>query len=639
MLISPDAWTSGAFQAFPEWCSENCFVILHRYMGKQLLFGALLLLLPFLSSAQNRPATSAAPKEGVKIKILRTDTTIILQSSQQNVTKLIGNVKLYQDSVLMTCDSAILVNEQQLFAYDSVTIQQGDSLTAFANYLEYDGSTRQAYLEGDVVLLNGSRQLYTDRLDYDLNTKVASYYYGATLVSDSTQLSSKRGYYYVDEEKAAFKDSVVVTDPDFYLRTDTLQYSLALSTVYFRAPTLITADSSDIYCEDGFYDTENGLAEFRENAQYQKGSRRATARVIRFVDAQSLYVLEGQAQVVDSNRLALADTIRYFEATDESYLTGNASYRDETRNIQDADEIYYNADRGTYTTKGRSRIQEEEQQLEADNVAFDESSGEGLATGTVVWQDTSANIAIKTDTARYRQDSDYLKAMGGPEGRPELISIFEDGDSLFLASDTLFSRTLDTTGVDSSRTLSAYHDARFYKSDFQGICDSMVYTSADSLFRLFGNPLLWSDSTQFKADTVRIQLANGEVDRVYLVANAIIINQTHPQFFNQIKGKEITAFFAAGELDYLIVEGNAESVYYARDDTGAYIGVDQSISSKLLIRFVAGEISEIRSYKDPQSTLSPMDEVDHANLRLKGFEWQIDRRPTQRRDIFANRNR
>jgi hypothetical protein len=156
---------------------------------------------------------------------------------------------------------------------------------------------------------------------------------------------------------------------------------------------------------------------------------------------------------------------------------------------------------------------------------------------------------------------------------------------------------------------------------------------------LFGNPLLWSDSTQFKADTVRIQLANGEVDRVYLVANAIIINQTHPQFFNQIKGKEITAFFAAGELDYLIVEGNAESVYYARDDTGAYIGVDQSISSKLLIRFVAGEISEIRSYKDPQSTLSPMDEVDHANLRLKGFEWQIDRRPTQRRDIFANRNR
>lgn len=608
-------------------------------MGKRLLLSILILMVPLLSQAQTRPGTPAPKKEGVQIKILRTDTTIILQSSQQNVTKLIGNVKLYQDSVLMTCDSAILINEQQLFAYDSVTIQQGDSLTTFANYLEYDGRTRKAYLEGEVVLINGSRQLFTDRLDYDLNTKIASYYYGATLVADSTQLSSKRGYYYVDEEEAAFKDSVVVTDPDFYLRTDTLQYSLELSTVYFLAPTLITADSSDIYCEDGFYDTKNGLAEFRQNAQYQKEGRRATAEVIRFVDAQDLYVLEGNAQVVDSSRLAIADTIRYFEATDESYLTGNASYRDATRNIQDADEIYYNADRGTYTTRGRSKIQEEEQILEADDVAFDESSGQGLATGTVIWQDTSANISIRTDTARYRQDTEYLKAVGGPEGRPELISIFEDGDSLFLASDTLFSRSLDTTGVDSSRTLSAYHDARFYKSDFQGVCDSMVYTSADSLFRLFGHPFLWSDSTQFKADTMRIQLANGEIDRVYLIANAIIINQTHPQFFNQIKGKEITAYFKAGELDYLVVEGNAESVYYAKDEAGAYIGVDQSISSKLLIRFREGEISEIRSYKDPQSTLSPMDEVDHASLRLKGFDWRIDRRPTRRMDIFARRNR
>lgn len=590
-----------------------------------------------LSLAQGKRPLPQDDKEGVKIKILRTDTTVILQSSQQNITKLIGNVKLYQDSVLMTCDSAILINEQQLFAYDSVTIQQGDSLIAFSDYLEYDGDTRKAYLEGEVVLVNGSQELFTDRLDYDLNTKVASYYYGATLVSDSTQLTSRKGYYYVDEEEAFFKDTVVVTDPDFYLRADTLKYSLALSTVYFLGPTLITADSSDIYCEAGFYDTGNGLAEFRQKAQYQKDDRKATAKVIRFVDAEHLYVLEGKAQVVDSSRLAIADTIRYYEVTDESYLIGHASYKDGTRNIQDAEEIYYNAEKGTYTTKGRSKIQEEEQILEADNVRFDEDTGEGLATGTVFWQDTSANIAIKTDTARYRQDSDYLKAIGGPDGRPELISIFEDGDSLFLASDTLFSRTLDTTGVDSNRVLSAFHDARFYKSDFQGICDSMVYTSTDSLFSLFGDPLLWSDSTQFKADSVTIQMANGEIDRVYLIHDAIIINQASDQFFNQIKGKKITAYFVEGELDKLLVEGNAESIYYAQDDVSAYIGVDQTISSNLVIFFKDGEIYQIKSMKDVQSTTYPMGGVDHATLRLKGFEWQIERRPTKRKDIFANK--
>lgn len=605
-------------------------------MKNHLVISIFLLFLPLLSLAQGKPPVpQEEEQEGVQIKILRTDTTIILQSSQQNITKLIGNVKLYQDSVLMTCDSAILINEQQLFAYDSVTIQQGDSLVAYADYLEYDGGTRKAYLEGEVVLVNGNQELFTDRLDYDLNTKIASYFYGATLMSDSTQLSSRRGYYHVDDEKAYFKDSVLVTDPDFYLRADTLQYSLALSTVYFMGPTLINADSSDIYCEDGFYDTDNGLAEFRQNAQFQKEDRRATANVIRFVDAEDLYILEGKAQVVDSSRLAIADTIQYYESSDESYLIGNASYKDETRNIKDADEIYYNAKKGTYATKGRSTIQEEEQILNADDVRFDEDSGEGLATGTVIWQDTSANIAIKTDTARYRQDSDYLKAVGGPDGRPELISIFEDGDSLFLASDTLFSRTIDTTGVDSNRVLSAFNDARFYKSDFQGICDSMVYTSTDSLFSLFGDPILWSDSTQFKADSVVIQMADGEIDRVYLIKDAIIINQSGEYFFNQIKGKEITAFFKEGELDHMLVEGNAESIYYAKDDAGAYIGVDQSISSKLMIYFKEGEIHQIKSYKDPQSTLFPMGEVNHESLRLKGFIWQMERRPTKRIDIFA----
>jgi lipopolysaccharide export system protein LptA len=229
--------------------------------------------------------------------------------------------------------------------------------------------------------------------------------------------------------------------------------------------------------------------------------------------------------------------------------------------------------------------------------------------------------------------------MGGPMGRPELISIFEDGDSLFLASDTLISRQLDAAGLDTSRILSAYHNVRFFKSDFQGLSDSMVYNTRDSLFRLFGNPLLWSDSTQFKADSISIHLANDEIDRVVLVNDAIIINQVDGIFYNQIKGKVITAYFKEGAVDRLKVEGNAETIYYAKDDSGAYLGVDQSVCSKMMVYFKENEVQQIKFYKEPTSSLIPMTEADHDNLRLKGFEWLIHRKPQNRLDIFAVTNK
>lgn len=587
---------------------------------------------PVLVLAQ--PGAGKSPEQGQKVKLLHADSAIILQSGDREVTRLVGGVRLYQDSVYMSCDSAILINKEQVFAYDSVQISQGDSLVAFADYLEYDGRTRKAYLEGQVVLVNGERQLFTERLDYDLNTKVASYFFGATLVNDSTQLGSRRGYYYVDEETAYFKDSVVVSDPKFYLKADTLRFNIETQTVYFLGPTLINADSSDIYCEDGFYDTQRGLATFSQNAQYQKDTRRASAERIRFNDSLRIYWLEGSAWVQDDQRYAQADTIRYLERTDESYLVGNASFRDETRNIEGANRIYYNGQSDTYRADGRPVISEAPQILEAGTVNFDEGSGLGIATDNVIWQDTSANLAIRCDSANYRQEVDYLKAMGGPRGRPELIAVLE-GDSLFMASDTLFSRRTDTRGVDSARILSAYARVRLFKSDLQAVCDSMVYNTTDSLFKLFQEPILWSDTSQFSADTILMQMANDEIDKIFLIGKAMIINETDGLFYNQIKGKFITAHFREGELYRMDVSGNAETIYYAKDDEGAYIGVDKSVCSELVVHFGNNEVERLTFRKQPQSQLIPMQQADHDTLRLQGFRWLIDQKPYNRNAIFA----
>ncbi|MEN0003818.1 MAG: OstA-like protein [Bacteroidota bacterium] len=570
-----------------------------------------------------------------EVDIIHADVFEFIQQKPTVIQKLLDNVELKQDSVFMYCDTATIINSTNVRANGQVLIQQGDSLSVFSDSLVYDGALREAELFGDVILVNGNQRLFTDRLSYDLNTKVATYFSGATLTNDSTQLTSKKGYYYVDQQEAYFKDSVVVVDPQFVLRSDTLLFNTESKTVFFLGPTLISSDSNRIYCEDGFYDTQEGIAEFRQNAQYVKGEQKAVADTIRYEGSTEQYILQGNASFEENDRRAQADIIRYDEKNDKTFLTRNATYRDETQNIT-SDEIVYDAKKEVYSTKGRSRIVDPPQILLADQVDYSEEAGLGIAKGNVIWNDTSANLTIVCEQADYDRKTDYLKAMGGRDDRPLLISILE-GDSLFLTADTLLSLKEDTLATDSSRALIAFNDVRVYKSDLQSLCDSMVYTSSDSIFRFFNAPIIWSDTSQFTADTIHMKLANEKLDKIFLYNNAFIINSPDELFFNQVKGKNITATFEEDELRRMDVSGNAESVYYAIDEFGGYVGVNETICSDMVLLFGDNQVEKIKFLAAPQATLHPMKQVDHDKLKIKGFNWQSGIRPRSIDDLYGEK--
>ncbi|MDX1940652.1 MAG: OstA-like protein [Saprospiraceae bacterium] len=585
-----------------------------------------------IAAAQTKPPT--AQKKSDQVKVDWADEFYNIQEGDKIIQKLRGNVELRQDSVYMYCDSATIENSIYVVAKGNVLIQQGDTTNVFADSVVYWADLKQASLFGNVALINNTQKLFTERLDYDVSTKIATYFEGATLTNNETQLSSRRGYYYVRNNEIFFRDSVVVIDPEFSLRSDTLKFNTESRTVFFLAPTLITTDSSKIYCEDGFYDTYNNLAEFRENAQYARGeTQQATADTIRYDGKNRIYILKGDAHFTGINQEAVANTIRYEENNDKYYLTGNASYRDSTRNIV-AEDIIYDRKNELYSTKGRSRIIDPPQILEADAVAYTELNGTGVASGNVIWQDTSANLTILCERSDFNRKTNYIKATGGQRGRPLLITEI-DNDSLFLSSDTLLAlQTLDSLSSDTVRTLFAYNRVRIYKSNLQGICDSLTYTSTDSIFHLYKEPILWSDTSQFVADTMDLQLRNDQIDRIFLHSNAFIVNSADQIFFNQVKGRDITAFFEENELRKMDVQGNAESVYYAKDDENAYIGVNKILCSEMMMYFGNNNIDEIRFYAQPKANLIPMKQADHETLKIEGFSWEITKRPKNRDDVF-----
>jgi len=600
--------------------------------------------------AESLFAQTQPPADTSKQSPILVDYADILEFFQSDTTvqKLEGNVELRQDSVFMYCDTATIVNQNILLAEGSVIIQQSDSLSVFSDSLAYDGEARIANLYYNVVLVNKDQKLFTDSLNYDLNTKVAKYTTGALLTNDTTQLQSRRGEYFVDTNDAFFKDSVTIVNPDFELKADTLAFNTDTQIATFLGPTLINQNGARIYCEAGFYDARNKVAEFRENAQFVKESEGqiATGDIIRYNGETEEVTLTGNAVFIDEEKEAKGDIIRYNEATEVVELEGNASYKDEKQFIV-SDSITYDSKRETFATVGRSLISDPPQILEANGVDYDSERGVGIAIGDVIWRDTAADLTIICDQAEYNRKEDFLKASGGRNNRPLLITIV-DNDSLFMTADTLFAMrdtfalarfaadTLraDTVAADTSRMLLAYHDVRIFKSNLQAVCDSLMYSDADSIFHFYDDPIIWSDTSQFVADSINIELANGQIDQIFLKKKALMLNSPDEEFFNQIKGKEILVHFDSSEVRTMRVQGNAEAVYYAMDDDDAYIGVNKTACSEMLVLFGANEVETITFYQKPKGRLEPMKKADHEGLKLEGFKWQIEKRPSDMDALF-----
>ncbi len=583
-----------------------------------------LLYLPLI--AQQEPiSTDTAEADLVIIDRAEKMTRI---EGEQDTLILTGDVQLHQDSMLMYCDSA-RKEQNNLFAYGNVILQQWDSINVFSDTLEYLGDTKDAELRGSVILQSDDQKLSTSVLYYNTDTRIAIYDQGAVLTNDTTFLYSRTGTYYVALDEVYFKDSVYILSEQFRLYADTLKFHTEQQVATFLGPTRIDLENgSRIYCEGGYFDIGAEQALFTDNVQYVTEENQVAEGDSIFYDGKlDKVIIVGDASLEEPGQVAKADSIIYYEQTEVVDLIGNASFEDSIRTMHSA-QMSYNLQSDRLTSSQRSSLDNPPQFLEADTIEFDNELGIGTAVGNIVWRDTSSNYTILCHRANYVDSSGFLKASGD---RPLLINLV-DGDSLYLSADTMVTYN-HADSIDSIRIFHAYYDVRIFKENLQAICDSLTYSTQDSIFRLYDDPLIWSDTSQFEADTVQILLVDNNIDKIFLRKDAFIINSPDEILFNQMKGKEITASFTEGEIDRMLIEGNAASVYYVLDDYKAYIGVNETLCSKMQLKFGSNQVQDITFYDNPEATFHPIQSADSEALKLEGFHWRVKDRPMSVEDL------
>jgi len=201
--------------------------------------------------------------------------------------------------------------------------------------------------------------------------------------------------------------------------------------------------------------------------------------------------------------------------------------------------------------------------------------------------------------------------------------------------------TTDTT----LRFVIGFHHVRIFSDSLQAVADSLYYSSKDSVFRLYYNPVAWgSGNYQISGDTMYVYTKNKKAQRLYVFENALAINKMAKQFYNQLKGTTINVFFKGGEIDYIRAKGNSESIYYVQDEKKAYSGVNKSHADIIDMLFSqkldsAGkpngkELNRVVLRNDAQGTMYPINKVNFDDMILRGFKWQEARRPKSKQELF-----
>jgi len=267
----------------------------------------------------------------------------------------LGNVFVEIDGATLSCKKAILHEKENfLEAVGNIVLKQGDTITQTSKYINYDGKTKQSLSWGNVVLKNKTMTLKTDTLHFDRVSQQLFYKNRATIEDDTNVLESVSGNYFLHQNKFTAKTDVVITNPDYVLKSNHLDYYTDSGLAYLYGKSTIKSDESFIYGEEGFSDTKAGKSHFTKNAYILYDDRR--------IDADSLYYDKNKAFASATNNIVITDTINkmvlkgnyaeYFQKLDSAFVTKKALAISETKE----DKLYMHGDTILLTGKPENRI-------------------------------------------------------------------------------------------------------------------------------------------------------------------------------------------------------------------------------------------------------------------------------------------
>lgn len=515
------------------------------------------------------------------------------------------NSIVHADTTVITAQDVTVVPPDSLKAADSLQVmtdtvppKKTKVYLIHSNTLSFDKAVKPdaQILNGDVCFRHDSSYMYCDSAYFFEQTNSLEAFSNVRMEQGDTLFVYGDYLFYDGNTQVAYlRENVRMENGQVTLFTDSLNYERIPNIGYYFEGGLIVDSLNQLSSFYGQYSPETKLAVFNDSVQVENPDF-------------TLY----------------SDTLHYDTESKVATILGPSVI------VSDSGTIH--TSRGWYDTVNNASLLLDQSQVESgekiligDSIFYNRDTGMGEVYGNMSLIDTAQHVTLQGEYGYYNEQTGYAFATDSAR-----FLEYSQGDTLFLHADTLQMVTVDSV----YREIKAYYGVRFYRTDMQGVCDSMQFNTRDSVLYMYTEPVLWNEQYQLYGDTIAIYMNDSTIEYAHVIQFAFAAQHVDSSYYNQLKGNDLKAYFEGQAVHQIDVAGNAESIFYPLEKDGAKVGMNETKSGFLTIWVKDNKLDKLKIWPSPVGSMTPIPDLKPDQKMLKDFYWFDYLRPKNRDDIY-----
>jgi lipopolysaccharide export system protein LptA len=508
----------------------------------------------------------------------------------------------------------------------------------------YYADTKDVYFKNNVIVNEPKNHITTDSLLYNMKSQASNYTGNTHITNKEVDIYTTQGTYDFNTGNALFTSRTTVIDSS--------------KRVYIANNMALDNKSGDAQLEGNAIvkDSAGGYIVFANQIFLHKknNSFLATRKPVLIIKQKndSIYVaadtiFSGYSTVIKNEDFivkndSLANDSLHKKMMGDTILNGDSTKKIPSPKLKnEKDSSYHLAHLIDSLNTQRRNLKEEnlpkEKAILPDSLPIIHLKKDSLKKDSTQSISKEKNIEIKDSLQLQKSDTttDISQLQNRDTTKISDTLQLQKRDTTLILDSLNLQRTDTTKGADSSRYFLAFHHVRIYNDSLQSVCDSLFFSTKDSVFRLYYEPVIWSGHTQVTGDTIFLFTKNKKAERFYAFDKGIIVNKTTQGFYNQISGKTINGYFVNGNIDYMRVKGSqSESIYYAQDSDSAYLGMNRATGDVIDLYFQKDDLKKVLFVNDVKGKFYPMRKIPDDQKFLKDFIWLDEKRPKNKLELF-----
>lgn len=592
-------------------------------------------------SAQNQASQQIQQiPEDRLLRLISANSAEVIQKDGKDLRKVSGPAQFLHNNTYIICDTAVWdVLSNTLDAKGNVQIIQNQT-SLKSDFIHYIANESLAQVRGNLVeLLDKEKNLLrTNFLDFYTKDSIGYFYEGGSVLDKSKNyIESMNGSYDAKLKKFKFYVNVRIKADSVIMKTDSVAYETNKALFTFLGKVHAWRDSSYLRADNGWYNRENEQFNFYKNAYIYTKDQEVWADDIFYDRNKGFSILKNNIQIVDTSQSTMffADSARYVSKPMSFTLYKDPSAAYYSVEEGKADTLFLRADTLKYYSKAFSEIDsatvaqaKERVELSAkdpfqtivDAIESNKKrpSSKKAVNNNVTQTSNSTKTDVKQEAAVDSLSAKNLDTLSVPTPKVDSVKKFS------------FS---DTTTI---RFVQGFHNVKMHRSNIQGLCDSLVFSSLDSMARLYGKPILWNEENQFTADSMQFVVSGKSLTKAELLSSAYVISKEDSVHFNQIKSTDIIGYFKKNDIYRFDALGGVSLMFFIEEDS-LITTMNQKECRVMKGLIKDRKIQKILYVQDVKSDAFPVYNLPINKQRLKGFNWSPEKRPKDRFAVCKRR--